>query len=169
MKYKLFLFPLLAIVGFLAWWKLVEPQQLQWGAQSVPVAGNFLIVIYGYLVTLAGVIIGSAYRQLQQLREKGETTIKDIPTFIRSVFYSIDLWTGLLGSPIVYALLWKSIDNGSVSGLTIVALQNGFCCTVIISNFTRANQGKTQQPEDDVTVKDKEGSKGKLPENDKVK
>ena len=156
MKYKFFLFPLLAIIGFVAWWRLVQPQQLQWGAQSIPVADNFMIVVYGYIITLIGVALGSGYRELQKLRESGKANIESPGAFFKGIFSSIDLWMGLLGSPIVYALLWKSIDSGNVSGLTIVALQNGFCCTVIISNFTKNNRSigdgdknRDQKPESD--------------------
>ena len=165
MKYKFFLFPLLAIIGFVAWWRLVQPQQLQWGAQSIPASDNFLIVVYGYAVTLIGVMLGSGYRELQKLREGGKTNIENVGLFFKGIFSSIDLWMGLLGSPIVYALLWKSIDSSNVSGLTIVALQNGFCCTVIISNFTKGKHEPTGGGEHKNSKADGDNKPGS--ENDK--
>jgi hypothetical protein len=146
MKYKFILFPVLSILGFIIWWRLVQPHELQFGAQAVPVEGNFLIVIYGYLVTLLGVVLGSGYRELQKLRESGATRIENMRAFFKNIFSSVDLWLGLFGSPIVYALLWKSVAGGNISGLTIIALQNGFCCTVIISNFVRRNEAGGQPP-----------------------
>jgi hypothetical protein len=71
------------------------------------------------------------------MRDKGETRITNVPLFFKNVFTSIDLWMGLFGAPIVYALLWKSLEGGSVAGLTVIALQNGFCCTVIIANLMK--------------------------------
>jgi len=144
MKVKFVLFPLLAVSGFIIWWYLAQPRQLQFGAQVIPAQGNYFIIAYGYLVTLAGVIIGCSYRQLQKLRDAGESNIQKPGLFLKQIASSIDLWMGIFGSPIVYALLWKSIDGGNISGLTVIALQNGFCCTLIISNFV-ATQGTTGQ------------------------
>jgi hypothetical protein len=35
----------------------------------------------------------------------------------------------------VYALLLKSSNGLSLSGLIVVALENGFCCLIIINGF----------------------------------
>jgi hypothetical protein len=141
---KMFLYVLLASIGFFAWHYLVTAQPLRFGANETPETQKVSVVIYGYLVTLAGVVLGSAYRELQARKERGETQIGSVPAFAKSVVLSIDFWTSLCGSPIVYALLWRSLDGGNIAGLTVIALQNGFCCTMVISNFLK--RGPEQNP-----------------------
>jgi hypothetical protein len=147
MKPKFIILVLLAAVSATVWWYLVQPRQLQFGAQVVPANGNIWVVIYGYVLTLIGVCIGTAYRELQKLKQAGQTQIPNARHFINSLLTSIDLWMGLIGSPIVYALLWKSLDQGDISGLSVIALQNGFCCTLILSNLKGADPAK-QNPGD---------------------
>jgi len=141
---KMILYVALACVGFFVWRYLITAQPLRFGANETPETQAVPVVLYGYLVTLAGVILGSAYRELQARKEHGETQIGNVSAFAKSVFLSIDFWTSLCGSPIVYALLWKSLDGGNVAGLTVIALQNGFCCTMVISNFLK--RGPEQNP-----------------------
>ena len=141
---KMILYVGLACVGFLVWHYLVTAQPLRFGANETPATQKVSVVMYGYLVTLAGVVLGSAYRELQARKERGETQISSLRGFARSVFLSIDFWTSMCGSPIVYALLWRSLDGGNVAGLTVIALQNGFCCTMVISNFLK--RGPEQNP-----------------------
>ncbi len=135
-KFYLF-YPLLAVAGFIIWWKLSETKEIQFGANEVAKQQSFLIIVYGFVITLLGVLIGACYRELQSMKDKGQTHIGSLKEFFKSIFTSIDLWMGLFGAPIVYALLWKSLDGGSVAGLTIIALQNGFCCTIITSNLMK--------------------------------
>jgi hypothetical protein len=104
--------------------------------------------LYGYLVTLVGVILGSAYRELQAHKERGDPQIRSFSLFAKSVFLSVDFWMRSCRSPIVYALLWKSLDGGNVAGLSVIALQNGFCCTMVVSNFLKRG------PEQNPTVKE---------------
>ena len=125
----------LGIIGFILWWQLIGDTPLSFGAQEVPKTNNWSIIIYGYIITLVGVILGTAYRELQRRKESGQTQITK--AVVKDIFTSIDLWMSLLGSPLVYALLWKSLEGGSVASLTIVALQNGFCCTIIIGNMVK--------------------------------
>jgi hypothetical protein len=141
---KVTLFVALACIGFLVWRYLVTAQPLQFGANETPETQGLGTVLYGYLVTLVGVVLGSAYRELQARKERGETQIANVPSFAKSVLLSIDFWTSLCGSPIVYALLWKSLQGGNMAGLTVIALQNGFCCTMVISTFLK--RGPDQAP-----------------------
>ncbi len=142
---KMFLYVALAVVGFLASRFVITAQPLRFGANAIPETQTVTVVLYGYLVTLAGVVLGSAYRELQARKDRGETQISNVSAFAKSVLLSIDFWTSLCGSPIVYALLWRSLDGGNVAGLTVIALQNGFCCTVVISSFLK--RGPEQNPE----------------------
>jgi hypothetical protein len=140
MKYRPLFLPLALVISFAIWWKLIDQHEQIFGAQAIPFHNSWWFVVYGFVITLVGVFLGSTYRQLQALKEKGETQIKDIGAFFRTVLMSIDLWIGIVGAPIVYALLWKSMETVSVAGLTVVALQNGFCCTLVIANLVRQQQ-----------------------------
>lgn len=92
-----------------------------------------LVLSFG--ATVCGVILGSIYRALRKLQDSEVLMIRNIAEFIDNMLRSVDLWLGLAGSPLVYALLLKSSDGMSLSGLITVALENGFCCLLIINGF----------------------------------
>ena len=125
---------ILPIAGFGLWWHLMSNEPVRFGGQEIPTEKSWGVIAYGFLITLVGVFLGSGYRELQRQKESGKTNIV-ISEFFRNIFTSIDLWMGLFGAPIVYALLWKSIGDSSIAGLSVIALQNGFCCTLIASNL----------------------------------
>lgn len=127
----------LALIGFFVSRYMITSQPLRFGANEAPETQTVAVVLYGYLITLIGVVLGSAYRELQARKEQGKTQIDSVAQFARSVFLSLDFWMSLCGSPIVYALLWKSLEGGNVAGLSVIALQNGFCCTMVVSNFLK--------------------------------
>ncbi len=103
-------------------------------------------------MTVLGVVLGSAYRELQKMKEAGKTTVDG--AFFKNFLTSIDLWMSLIGSPLVYALLWKSVEGGSIASLTLIALENGFCCNVVISNIVRRRTAEAAaKPEDKPAVK----------------
>ncbi len=132
---KIPLFLLLAAIGIIGWRYLLGSELLRFGANAVPEQPGARVLVYGYIVTLVGVVLGSAYRELQARKQRGETSINGFRSFLGSVFLSLDFWMSLCGSPLVYALIWKSMEGGNLAGLTTIALQNGFCCTVIISSL----------------------------------
>jgi hypothetical protein len=129
------LFLLLALIGFLGWRYLIASEPLRFGANAAPEQQGTRVMIYGYAITLLGVVLGSAYRELQARKQRGETRITSLRDFAGAVFLSLDFWMSLCGSPLVYALIWKSMSGGNIAGLSTIALQNGFCCTVIISSL----------------------------------
>lgn len=129
------LFLLLAIIGIVGWRYLLGSELLRFGANAAPEQPGARVLIYGYVITLIGVVLGSAYRELQTRKQRGETTIRSPRRLLRAVFLSLDFWMSLCGSPLVYALIWKSMEGGNLAGLTTIALQNGFCCTVIIGSL----------------------------------
>lgn len=113
----------------------VSSGPIRFGAAAVAEPFGSGQLIFGYLMTLLGVLLGTAYRRLQHLRDAG---IKEIPSFrrfSRSIFLSIEFWLGICGSPLVYALLVRSTEGGGLAGLTTIAIQNGFFCTVIIAGL----------------------------------
>jgi hypothetical protein len=132
---KVPLFVFLAVAGIVGWRYLIASEPLRFGANAAPEQQRTGVLIYGYAITLVGVVLGAAYRELQARKQRGETSITSPRDFLGAVFLSLDFWMSLCGSPLVYALIWKSMDGGNVAGLSTIALQNGFCCTVIISSF----------------------------------
>jgi hypothetical protein len=127
----------LAAAGFAVWMFIVRGQPLAFGANEEPTQQGLPVVLYGYAITVLGVILGATYRELQSRRARGQRHIGSPGAMFRGIFTSIDFWMSLCGSPIVYALLWKSFQAGGIAALTIVALQNGFCCTVILEGVVR--------------------------------
>jgi len=122
-----------AAVGLVAFLFLV-PRAASFGMFQQEGGPNIARLAFSFVSTLAGVILGSAYRQLRQLQVE-TSTIQDVPKFLSGVLRSVDLWLGLAGAPIVYALLLQSTDGMSLPGLLLVALENGFCCLLIVNAF----------------------------------
>jgi hypothetical protein len=86
---------------------------------------------YGFAITLIGVALGAAYRRLIRMRAEGEDKVL-VGKLVREVSGSIDFLIGLVGSPIVFGLLWKALADVSLPGLTLIALQNGFASHAIL-------------------------------------
>jgi hypothetical protein len=98
-----------------------------------------LTAAYGFAVTLVGVALGAAYRRLVKLRTAGTDKIAPLK-LTGDVITSVDFQIGLVGAPIVYGLLWQSISDIHLAGLTVIALQNGFTSHAIL------NQLMTEKP-----------------------
>jgi len=123
----------MAFLGAVAWFILNRVDGNPLGGIATPDAGDLFIVIYGYFTTVCGVLLGSAYRQLERLRALKQTRISSFRTLAADIGTSIDLWMSLLASPIVFALIWKTMDRTSYASVTIMALENGFACLAVIS------------------------------------
>jgi hypothetical protein len=52
MKYLKFAYPLLAVAGFVIWWKLSETKEIQFGAHEVAKKQDFWVVAYGFMITV---------------------------------------------------------------------------------------------------------------------
>ncbi len=130
--FRVILFMLLFAAGFFGWFFLVGSEPLRFGANAEPQKLGIERLIYGFLVTLVGVFFGSAFHELKRLKEGGQSHIKPLKFFV-GLLSSIEIWMGFCASPIVYALLMKNLGGGSDAGLTVIALENGFCCTLIAS------------------------------------
>jgi len=89
---------------------------------------------YGFVVTLVGVALGAAYRRLVKLGAAGTDRVKPVQ-LASDVINSVDFQIGLVGAPIVYGLLWQSISDIHLAGLTVIALQNGFTSHAILDQF----------------------------------
>jgi hypothetical protein len=135
---------LLSVGGAVTWFRLA------------PTAGAFGLfegsgdqivrVTVGYLATVAGVVLGSLYRQLRQMRDSGVTEISNVREFVSRGLRSVDLWMGLCGSPIVFLLLARSSEGMSLAGMVVVALENGFCCLIIVNGFVGRMEAANKAP-----------------------
>jgi hypothetical protein len=103
---------------------------------------TLLTAAYGFCLTLAGVALGATYRRLIKLRTAGEDKIP-VGQLLGAVFSSVDFYIGLVGAPIVYGLLWQSLADISLAGLSVIALQNGFTSHAILDQFVNS---KPAQP-----------------------
>jgi hypothetical protein len=130
---------LLAIaVGAAGFLRLV-PRNTEYGLfeSSGPIILRYTLA---FAAAIAGVIIGSFYRRLREMQARGQKTVGKPSKFVVDTFRSTDMWLGFAGSPILFALLLQSTAGISLPGLLIIALENGFCCLVIINQFVGAQE-----------------------------
>ena len=138
---------LLAVLGAYIWFRYVRQTQA-FGMFEGADRDALSKAVLGYCATVFGVLVGSGYRCLKQLRETGVTVIDNPKAFVSQLLRSVDLWLGLFGSPIVYLLLLQSSPGMSLPALVTVAIENGFCCLIIVNGFLGQmdQQGARPQP-----------------------
>ena len=129
--------------GACAWlaWYLVVGTPVRFGAVAVASESGGWRLLYGYAMTIAGVVLGSAYRYLEGLRSAGVREVPGVRALTGAVFRSVEFWLGMCGSPLVYALLLRATDGGSNAGLTAIAIENGFFCTLIVERLAAGGRG----------------------------
>lgn len=133
-----------AVGGFVAFWYLA-PRSASFGMFEAEGKANIGRLAISFSATIGGVVLGSAYRQLRALQAAGTNVIRDVPAFLSTLLRSVDLWLGLVGAPIVYALLLQATDGMSLPGLLLVALENGFCCLLIVNAFVGRTESELQR------------------------
>ena len=125
---------LAAVAAALVWiWLFVGSTSL-FGAVAVASPTDWVKLVAGYLATVAGVILGSAYRGLHPKPNAGGR-IDNFGALASDIFRSRDLWAGLVASPLVFGLLYRTLDDAALSGLVVLGLENGFCCHTVVSNM----------------------------------
>jgi len=144
-RLRFVLFLLLGLIGAIVWFRLA-PTARAFGLFEKAGSQQLLRIIVGYLATVAGVVLGSTYRQLRQLRDSGIAEIQSLRAFAARAFRSVDLWMGLCGSPLVFLLLIKASDGLNLPGLVVSALENGFCCLIIINGFVGKAEAQQKAP-----------------------
>jgi hypothetical protein len=137
---RLFVLPLLGAVGAVIWFRLA-PGARAFGLFEKASSEQIVRITVGYLATVSGVVLGSLYRQLRQLREAGTPEVENPREFLSRAARSVDLWMGLCGSPIVFLLLARANEAMSLAGMVVVALENGFCCLIIVNGFIAKAEG----------------------------
>ena len=139
--FRFLILPLLGVAGAVIWFRMA-PGARAFGAFEQASGEQILRITVGYLATVAGVVLGSLYRQLRQLRDAGIPEA-NLLEFLSRVGRSVDLWMGLCGSPIVFLLLARANASMSLAGMLVVALENGFCCLIIVNGFM--SKAETEQ------------------------
>jgi hypothetical protein len=104
-----------------------------------------LAAAYGFVITVVGVGLGALYRRLVKLRAAGVESIKP-GELLRSILPSVDFQIGLVGAPVIYGLLWQSLSDISLAGLTIIALQNGFASHAVLDQIVREKPDHPNAP-----------------------
>jgi hypothetical protein len=142
---RFFVLPLLGVAGAVIWFRLA-PGAGAFGVFEKASGEYMLRIAVGYLATVTGVILGSLYRQLRQLRETGVSEIASVREFLLRAGRSVDLWMGLCSSPIVFLLLARANEGMSLAGMVVVALENGFCCLIIVNSFISRTETAPKPP-----------------------
>ena len=62
---------------------------------------------------------------------------------IQDTFGSIDFKLGMVGSPLVFGLLWQSISDLGATQILVIALQNGFTVHAFLGRIVETNQQPT--------------------------
>ncbi len=137
----------LLVAGISVWIFLAEDAPLRFGAVAAPQEPSVWYMISGYFITVVGVFLGSVFRELHELKKLKKKTLDNPVLFIKNVTLSIDLWMGLCAAPLVYALLLKNLGGGGMAGLFTIALENGFCCTLMASQFINAGDNTNSLPQ----------------------
>jgi membrane protease YdiL (CAAX protease family) len=122
------------IIGFVFFWYLI-PRSSSFGMFAGPNEANLGRLVLTFATTIAGVVLGSFYRNLRAYQATGIKTIENPSVFIGEMFRSVDMWLGLVGAPIVCALLLQSSSGMNLPGILVLALENGFCCVVLVNSF----------------------------------
>ena len=120
--------------GFVGYWSLY-PVPDSFGLLTSGQSTQILVGLSGFIATLVGVLLGSAYRRLSAMKAAGRKNIGKLRTFLKSLLESVDLWMGFVASPLVFALLLRASEGMSTPGLLIVGLENGFCCLLIAESL----------------------------------
>lgn len=95
--------------------------------------------IYGFFFTLLGATLGVIYRRLIELRKADRKTIR-IAEILSYLAGSIDYKVALVGAPIVFGLIWRTLSETPLEVYTIVALENGFVSNAVISQFVTRSE-----------------------------
>lgn len=122
------------LVGAMAW-IVMAPKGSTFGLFSADQAGRIITLVIGYFATATGAFLGAVYRDLRTRQRRGETHVESLSAFLSELLRSINLWLALTGSPIVFALVLKTTSGMGLSGIVVVALENGFSCLLVLDSL----------------------------------
>jgi len=138
MTMKIILAFLAVLLGVAGYYYLMSSQDSNHGFFEIDesTGEKIGVLAYGYIVTLFGVLCGGAYRTLTVMKDRQEE-ISSISWLMKKIFLSVELWLGLFGSPLAFALIAQSLDIENLASVTVIGIENGFCCTIIVSTFMK--------------------------------
>jgi hypothetical protein len=122
------------LAGAITWISLA-PRSTSFGLFTNDQSNHLLTITVGYIATAAGAFLGTVYRELSARQRRGETIIESPVSFLGELLRSINLWMAMTGSPIVFALLLKTTSGMGLSGIVVVALENGFSCLLVLDSL----------------------------------
>jgi len=105
------------------------------GGTTPSLKDTMMTAAYGFTITLLGVTLGALYRRLIKLRDQGAERVPIFETLVGALT-STDFLLGIVGSPVVFGLLWQAISTMPLAGITIIALQNGFASHAIVDQLS---------------------------------
>lgn len=108
------------------------------GAFEIPgtpaYVSTILMVLSGFMIMVVGVALGALYRLLIQMKSTGQQS-SAWSVIIKQAFHSLDFQIGLVGSPIVFGLLWQGISDLGMAQFLVIALQNGFTVHAVLGRI----------------------------------
>jgi hypothetical protein len=124
-------------VGFAAWRFLYTGESGLLGAVAAPDTRiSTMGLLLGYAATLLGVFMGAGYRHLGGSEQPSGRLTSVRRTFM-NILRSRDLWAGIFASPLVFGVIFKTVDGIGLSGLVVIAVQNGFFCHFVIQQLSK--------------------------------
>jgi hypothetical protein len=142
---KRLLIGIVVLAGALAWVELA-PRSTTFGLLAGNSISRLLTISVGYGATVAGALLGAVYRDLRARQRHGETHIESPLSFFGELLRSINLWLAITGSPIVFALLLKTTSGMGLSGIVVVALENGFSCLLVLDSLAGEKNRSRSRP-----------------------
>jgi len=113
------------------------------GAFEIPGAPSYVSTILmaslGYITMVIGVALGSLYRLLIQKKSAGQQGAK-WSTAISEAFRSLDFQIGIVGSPLIFGLLWQGISDLGTAQYLVIALQNGFTVHAVLGRIVESGE-----------------------------
>jgi hypothetical protein len=108
------------------------------GTAPAWVTGGRSWVTFGYLMNLVGVLVLSNYLEVGNYLRRNRGLDPRPLEVAASVFRSKDFWMALAASSLGLALILRAIGEVNLSGLALIALENGFVWRILIGPLTGA-------------------------------
>src|SRR5262245_27800241 len=100
---------ILLLAGIGGWlWFTQGNNPILGGLARPPSTTDWGRVVLGYVMTVAGVVLGTGFRRASALQQQGRRTIADFPAFASGILRATDLWMGVFAAPIVAGIVFSS-------------------------------------------------------------
>lgn len=137
-RYLITLAALVLGLGILYYFSVAQSGTSAKGAFEIPGAPDYistlLLALAGFLALIAGVALGVIYRILLARKASGEKK-SSWRGLIAETWSSIDFQIGVVGSPLVFGVLWQGIAGLGLAQFLFIALQNGFAVHAVLGRI----------------------------------